>query len=81
MCKSLSGELSCKWTGLCFRLHVHQRQEQWMRPLLVRIFWSPSYHIVLNSRCRELLDLMKEVLIALRTNGQAKQKESLVRFK
>ena len=58
----------------------HQGQEGWTRPLLLRILWSPSYHVVLNSKCRELLDLMTEALICLRTSVNKRQKEELVRI-
>lgn len=62
-----------------FSIHHQHTQEMRSRPLLLRILWSPSYHVVFNSKCRELLELMTEVLICLRTNVLKDQREKLVR--
>ncbi|KAL4233428.1 SMC5-SMC6 complex localization factor protein 1 [Mactra antiquata] len=43
-----------------FLIDPEMRADVKNKNLLVRIIWCPSYHVVFNQRCRQLLDFMSE---------------------
>ncbi|XP_045160213.2 uncharacterized protein LOC123525321 isoform X2 [Mercenaria mercenaria] len=48
------------------------------RHILLRIIWSPSYHIVFNKRCGALVDVMSDIILSYQTKHCDTEKKHLM---
>jgi len=60
---------------ICFLL---SHCDSHFRNMMLKIFWSPSYCVTFNSRCRELFDCVSDIFEAYRVCSDKEKKTHLV---